>query len=233
MARSPAPVAERVVLESDDSDEVAVPAYDAARKVQAHVKLHSRVRGGRLALEVFNYRYLAVHLKKMPWSAPVAFVADLRFVDGNVERRRRIPKRWWQVSAGLFFLCAIAIWLFSRTTAPWSNNAWFAPLVFLCAGAVCVALVSTYLTTETVSLRSRNGRARLLEFTGGVGTFRALRAFETKLAAHIRHAIAASSREKAQQLRAEMREHQRLREQGILTGQDYEESKARILRSHD
>jgi len=232
MARSPSPVAERVVLESDDSADEVVPDFGAARKVQSHVKLHSRVRGGRLALEVFNYRYLAVHLK-MPWSSPVTFVADLRFIDGKVERRRRIPKRWWQVSAGLSLLSAIAAWLFSRTTAPWWDNAWFAPLTFFCAGTLCVALLSAYLTTETVSFRSRNGRARLLEFTGGLGTFRALRAFETKLAAHIRHAIAASGREKTQQLRDEMREHQRLREQGILTEQDYEESKARILRSHD
>jgi hypothetical protein len=232
MARATSPVAERVVLESDDSADELVPDFGAARKVQSQVKLHSRVRGGRLALEVFNYRYLAVHLK-MPWSSPVAFVADLRFIDANVEHRRRIPWRWWQVSCGLFLLCAIATWLFSMTGAPWSNNAWFAPLTFFCAGTLCVALLSAYLTTETVSLRSRNGRARLLEFTGGLGTFRALRAFEIKLAAHIRHAVAASARTKAQQLRDEMREHQRLREQGVLGEQDYEESKARILRSHD
>lgn len=232
MARSSAPVAERVVLESDDSTAEPVPDFNAVRRVQSHVKLHSRLRGGRLSLEVFNYRYLAVHLKRR-WSAPVAFVADLRFIDGNLERQRRIPKRWWQVTAGLSALCAIATGLFARTEAPWWNNAWFAPLALLCAGTASVALLSAWFTTETVSFRTRSGRARLLEFTGGLGTFRALRVFETKLAAHIRHAIAASGRVKAQQLRDEMREHQRLREQGILTEQDYEESKGRILRSHD
>jgi hypothetical protein len=232
MARSPAPVAERVVLESDDPGDEAVPDFNAARKVQSQVRLHSRVRGGRLALEVFNYRYLAVHLK-MPWSSPVAFVADLRFLDGNIERRRRIPRRWWQATAGLVFVAAIAMWLFGRTEAPWWNNAWFTPLMLFCAGTLCVALMSAYLTTETVLLRTRNGRARVLEYTGGLGTFRALRTFETKLVAHIRHAVAASGRARTQQLRDEMREHQRLREQCVLTEQDYEESKTRILRSFD
>jgi hypothetical protein len=72
----------------------------------------------------------------------------------------------------------------------------------------------------------------LLDFTGGPGTFRALRPFVAKLTAHIRLASAARRRTKAEHLRDEMREHQRLRELGVLSVSDYEASKARILGQH-
>ena len=82
-----------------------------------------------------------------------------------------------------------------------------------------------------LSVRSRTGVTGL-EFTGGPGTFRALRPFVAKLTAHIRLASAARRRTKAEHLRDEMREHQRLRELGVLSVSDYEASKARILGQH-
>jgi len=50
--------------------------------------------------------------------------------------------------------------------------------------------------------------------------------------AHIRLAAAARRHTKAEHLRDEMREHQRLRELGVLSVGDYEVSKARILGQH-
>jgi hypothetical protein len=89
-----------------------------------------------------------------------------------------------------------------------------------------------YRTTETVSLFSTCGAARLLEFTGGPGTFRSLRPFVAKLMAHIRLAAAARRSTKAEHLRDEMREHQRLRELGVLSQSDYEASRTLILGQH-
>ena len=97
------------------------------------------------------------------------------------------------------------------------------------AGATFVCV---YRTTETFSVLSSCGAARLLEFTGGPGTFRALRPFVARLTAHIRLASAARRRTKAEHLRDEMREHQRLRELGVLSVSDYEASKVRILGQH-
>ena len=93
-------------------------------------------------------------------------------------------------------------------------------------------LVCLYRTTETGTLFSPCGAATLLKFTGGLGTFRAVRPFLTKLAAHIQLAARARRRTKAEHLRDEMREHQRLREADVLSANEYEESKARILRQH-
>jgi hypothetical protein len=116
-------------------------------------------------------------------------------------------------------------------SSPWQQHA-LTLSMGLGAASVCVAVACSYKTTETVILTSTYGVARLLEFTGGLGTFRAARPFLSKLAAHIRLASGARRRTKAEHLRDEMREHLRLRELGALSEGDYEVSKARILAQH-
>jgi hypothetical protein len=98
---------------------------------------------------------------------------------------------------------------------------------------VLTTLIAAYRTTGTVRLLSTHGQARLLEFVGDLGTLRAIRRFTPKLAAHLHLAAAARRPAKADQLRDEMREHQRLRQLGVLTEVDYEASKGRILAQHD
>jgi len=93
-------------------------------------------------------------------------------------------------------------------------------------------LLSVYRTTETVILFSTHGAARLLECAGGLGTFRVLRQFMAKLAAHIQLASAARRRTRAEHLRDEMREHLRLKEIGVLPAGEYETAKVRILDQH-
>jgi hypothetical protein len=77
-----------------------------------------------------------------------------------------------------------------------------------------------------------HGAARLLECTGGLGTFRVFRPFMAPLAAHIRLAAGARRHTKAEHLRDEMREHLRLKESGVLSAGEYEKAKARILGQH-
>ena len=98
--------------------------------------------------------------------------------------------------------------------------------------AVCAALISMYRTTETLALFSVCGRARLLELTGGVGSFRDIRRFSRALAAHVQIAIARRRSSRAAHLRDEMREHLRLKEAGVLSEEEYEISKVRILARH-
>jgi hypothetical protein len=98
-------------------------------------------------------------------------------------------------------------------------------------GALAV-LTCACRTHETVTVYSASGGAKLMEFTGGLGTLRALRLFLARLAAHTRLATAARRRSRAQHLRDEMREHFRLKEIGLLSMDEYEAAKARILGQH-
>ena len=79
---------------------------------------------------------------------------------------------------------------------------------------------------------SAHGGATLVSVVGGIGSARSGKRFFIELIKSINAAKATRRQELPQFLRDEMREHHRLRELGVLTEQQYEQSKARILASH-
>ena len=188
----------------------------------------ARRRASELAL--IDYCYLSVRTWRSR-SPDAQYVLDLRFVDPALRLSRHVAWRFLAASAVLAVLAVALAWRISASSTPWRHE-WLLPLGGLFGLAVCAALVGLYRTTKTLVLFSVSGRARLLELTGGVGSFRAMRSFSRTLAAHVRIASARRRRSRAEHLRDEMREHLRLKEAGVLSEKEYEMSKARILAKH-
>ena len=218
---------EHIVLESDER---RVPALRTARKVHSRLRVQSSVRRRASELALIDYCYLSVRTWRSR-SPDAPYVLDLRFVDPALRLSRHVAWRFLAASAVLAVLAVALAWRISASSTPWRHE-WLLPLGGLFGLAVCAALVGLYRTTKTLVLFSVSGRARLLELTGGVGSFRAMRSFSRTLAAHVRIASARRRRSRAEHLRDEMREHLRLKEAGVLSEKEYEMSKARILAKH-
>ena len=215
---------EHILLEAESPQ---VPQAHEARRSHACLVLRSRLHPRVLTLEIIDYYYLSVRSQSR--SIDSEFVLDLRFV-----RAPRLTRRIaWAWIAAMLVLVSLAVLGTALTppSSPWQQHV-LALSLGLGAASVCAAVACSYKTTETVILTSTYGVARLLEFTGGLGTFRAARPFLAKLAAHIRLASGARRRTKAEHLAAEMREHLRLREISVLSADEYEASKRRILGQH-
>jgi hypothetical protein len=222
------PTTEHILLESDSRQ---VPDLRDARTVHARIEFRSRLRRRILQLEIIDYYYLSVRSHSR--SILLEYVLDLRFVDAP-RRLRHISWRWITFSL-VSLAIAPALGIASRidhSAAPW----WPHARLPVCAAVIAVwafaTLVGVYRTTETVSLFSTHGAARLLECTGGLGTLHVFQRFMAKLAAHIRLASGARRRTKAEHLRDEMREHLRLKQMGVLSAGEYETAKVRILDQH-
>ena len=215
---------EHILLETEWRE---VPDLRAARKSHGRIELRSRLRRRVVQLEIIDYYYLSV--RSHNGSRGLEFSLDLRFTRAP-QLSRHVAWKW--IAASLALIAVPVVTASAIHTSAWWRQQWLP--VSLAAAAVWagVTFVSLYRTTETISLSSTCGAMRLLEFTGGPGTFRALRPFIAKLTAHIRLASSARRHTKAEHLRDELREHQRLRELGVLSVNDYEVSKARILGQH-
>ena len=220
------PTPEHILLESDDRD---VPDLQHPRTVHARLVLRSRLRKRVVLLEIIDYYYLSIR-SRSPTNL-LEYVLDLRFVD-SPRRSRHVAWRWIIASLLLIALPSAVAARIDYSATSWWQHHWPAVCVSVIGAWILAMLVATYRTTETVVLFSVSGAARLLEFTGGLGTFRVARLFIAKLSAHIRLASGARRRTKAEHLRDEMREHLRLKEIGVLSAQEYEASKARILKQH-
>jgi hypothetical protein len=87
-------------------------------------------------------------------------------------------------------------------------------------------------TVESLEFVSMHGGATLVSVMGGIGSARAGKRFFIELIKSINAAKAARPQDRPQFLRDEMREHHRLRELGVISQEQYEQGKARILASH-
>jgi hypothetical protein len=156
-------------------------------------------------------------------------VLDLRFVNAGPGLSRHFASRW--LLAALVLL-ALAGAIGFRIAGSAAAAEWLMACGIVSGLAIAATLVCIYRTTETISMYSAHGQAKLFEFTTGLGAARAFRPFTSKLAAHIKLAVAARRPIRSEHLRDEMREHFRLRESGVLSAEEYEASKARILAEH-
>ena len=181
-----------------------------------------------MQLEIIDYYYLSVHLDSR--ASKLEYVLDLRFVD-TPQVSRHIAWRWITASLLLTGLIYGIMRLGSAAPLWWQRHVLTGYAAVAGAWAL-TTLVALYRTTETVTLFSTDGAARVLACTGGLGTLRGVRRFMTKVAAHVRLAAAARRSTKAAHLRDAMREHVRLKELGVLCEPDYESAKARILGEH-
>jgi hypothetical protein len=216
---------EHILLESDQR---RVPHPRSSRKRHARIELQSRLRRQALHLELIDYYYLVVRLYRSR-SVAAEYVLDLRFVDAVPGVSRHFASRWLLAAVVLVALAgAIALRISSSAAA----TGWLVACGVVSGMAIAAALICLYRTTETISLYSAHGRAKLFEFTSGLGAKRAFKPFTGKLRAHIQLAAAGRRPIRSEHLRDEMREHFRLREHGVLSAEEYEASKIRILAEH-
>lgn len=216
---------EHILLESDERK---VPHPRCSKKVHASIELHSRLRRRALQLQLIDYYFLVVRAYR--GRAMVAeYVLDLRFVDATLACSKHFASRWLLAALALGTLGVAIALRIDGSAAP---TGWLIAAGIVTSAAVAAAAVCIYRTTETLSMHSAHGRARLFEFTAGLGVKKAFAPFAGKLAAHIKLATRARRRVRSEHLRDEMREHFRLREHGVLSAEEYEASKARILAAH-
>lgn len=229
--RIPIARAEHIALEASPED-----THPASRRVRRKVRLtyslKSPLHGCHTDLALLEDHFLAVRCLR-PGEPPKQYDVDLRFANAQPVRVRAIAWTWLIVTIGLLALAAATIVSVLKSAAdPWARPG------FIAAWATLGISIGTFMlflrrTTESLEFRSVHGQATLVSVTGGIGSTRNGKRFFVELIKDIHAAKATRPPEKQHFLRDEMREHHRLRELGALSKQEYEASKARILRAHD
>ena len=209
---------------------VAAPTAHRLRKVRASYVLKSKLRGCETEVAILEDHYMTVRTVR-PDAQPRKYEVDLRFANPKPVRVRSISWFWFALASLMALLAAGGLWATWAEAGRWSSPIFLTALVTLCA---CAGATIMFLrrTVEALEFVSMHGGATLVSVVGGIGSARAGKRFFIDLIKSISAARAARPQERPQFLRDEMREHHRLRELGVLTDQQYEQSKARILASH-
>jgi hypothetical protein len=221
--------AEHIHIEAEPGA-IAAPTALRRRKVRASYSLHSRLRGCETEVAIHDDHFAAVRTVR-PDAQPLKYEVDLRFANPKPVRVRTISWFWLALAASLTLLATGGIWASWSDAARWTSPILLTALVTLLAatGAMILFLRRTVESLEFVSL---HGGATLISVVGGIGSARSGKQFFIELIKSINAAKAERPQERPQFLRDEMREHHRLRELGVISEQQYEQGKARILASH-
>jgi hypothetical protein len=228
LVRSELGRAEHISLEGE-SDDVAPPKRPPHRKVRVTYALHSALRKCSTELSLLDEHYLQVHSRR--GKDTKRYSIDLRFLNSQPVRVRRIAWSWWSISTLLLLGTGAALWFASLGASFFTSSGFVIACIAAVAAAGTTALGMRQ-TTEALNFTSVHGGVPFVNVLGGIGSTKAGRTFFVALIKEIASAKAARQQAKQQLLRDEMREHHRLRELGVLSEADYEASKARILRAH-
>jgi hypothetical protein len=220
---------EHIHIEAEP-DHIAAPAPLRRRKVRSSYTLKSRLRGCETEISIHDDHYAAVRVVR-PDAQQRKYEVDLRFANPKPVLVRSVSWFWLGLSACLLLLAAGGLWSTWSDAARWSSPIFLSALVTLLAASGTIIMFLRR-TVESLEFVSMHGGATLLSVTGGIGSARSGKRFFIDLIKSINAAKAERRQELPQLLRDEMREHHRLRELGVLTDQQYEQSKARILASH-
>lgn len=221
--------AEHIHIEAEPGT-VPAPTPHRRRKVRTSYALKSRLRGCETEVTIHEDHFAAVRIVR-PDRAPHQYEVDLRFANPKPVRVRSISWFWLALAASLALLALGGIGSTWSDASRWSSPIFLTALVtLLAAGGAAILFLRR--TVESLEFVSSHGGATLLSVVGGIGSARSGKRFFIELIKSINAAKVERRQERPQLLRDEMREHHRLRELGVLSEQQYEQSKARILASH-
>lgn len=216
--------AEHIYLADESGADAAQP-----QTVAQHFALDDRLRGSFAAVTLYEEGFLDAEERRRGGRSRSTRL-DLRYLDPMPSVTRHYARRCFVTAAGAAAAAACAFGL-SRLEA---LHALATPAAFAAGTFAAAALVAgLYASHEKVVFRTLHGRAVALTLRSGLGRFARLRA----IVAHIVRAIGEAEEDFGDDtsvfLRAEMREHYRLRAEGTLTDEQCSEGTTRILGHFD
>lgn len=180
---------------------------------------------------IFDRRFLSVYRKSYGRKARQYWI-DLALLDSAPHFFVKFDHYSLYTAAGMLALCGILVLASLFSTAPWYTHAW-SPLMLISLSAGMIALlIFVQRSQNLVRFHSQNGDTVLLEMDNNSPNRGEFSAFAHELVLHIQAAQRSDRRKPDQKLGAELREHRRLKDQGILSEEIYAGVRDKILRRH-
>jgi hypothetical protein len=211
---------EHILISGDGSD-----SADAPTVVGKRFCLNNRVRGLQTDFTLFNEGFLKVReFKKKKRGKD--YMLELRFLNPKpMVVQRFVTESFW---AALSMAGGAAIsWLLTKFTAMDAYT--FPASIVLSTGAVVALLLCIYQSGEKILFSTASGNVPVLMLLTNFGCFRQSRTIVSEISNAIGRAIRQNTLEEEPYLRAEMQDHYRLRNEGVITPKACQTASSRIL----
>jgi len=177
---------------------------------------------------LFDGHFVSVNIKTA-FSRPKKYWINLAYLEPTPRRVFKIDRLFFYITGILSVSTVVFMLINAFLDDPWR----LMPVnIVLISSALISFLLLIYRSKDRIVLFSRYGRINWLEFLINKPNRRAYKEFIEKLVS-VSHAVSShQSPRHEQRLGAELHEHRRLRDEGILPSHVYENVKQRFLGQH-
>jgi hypothetical protein len=221
--------AEEILLESDD-DLVTAPTEESFAKVVAQLVQAQKWKNISLGTRILDKRFLFV--KNFKNGKTNTYWANLLYLDPQPQQNRKINWRWG-ISTLIFLAISVSLATVDYYFHISSKFVYFNSITILLATtAVLTFLVMIYTAKNELSFYTLNGRIPIVSLAFNKPTKEEFQAYVTTLKHCIERVQAQNAHKTKNRLANELAEHRRLNDEKIISDQDYEDAKNRILSQH-
>jgi len=207
------------------SDETNTDGAAEPKTVRDKIELRDRLRGLDMRITLYEEGFLRLD-EMIRGKRTRTHRINLRYLDPVPTQQRHYAKRTLKAAG----ICAAIAGLAASLAVFESIRAFAVPGAFVAGAAAFAAFfMFVYLSHEKTEFRTMHGRAAVLTLTAGLGRIRRLRSVLPKIIRAIGDAEEEIGDDTAVFLRAEMREHYRLRTDGVLSEEECSDGTGRIL----
>lgn len=217
---------------ADDHDEIQLVSTheeNAAPRTQlTELSQFSLLKAYSVHYTLFDGHFLSVYVKH-PFLRPRKYWLNLAYLEPTPRRVLKIdmPSLY---ACGILSLAAMVLMLINTFTN--GSTAILQSVAALVCTALIALLLLIYRSKDRLVFYSRYGRVNWLEILINKPNRRAYKAF-VELLISASHAVSShQSPRHEQRLGAELREHRRLKHEGVLSARVYEDVKRRFLGEH-
>jgi hypothetical protein len=226
----------KAAVHETDAKEHAQLAAEAARSsprpsILIQLSQVSYLRAQSAHYTIFDHRFLSVYRKHFGRKARQYWI-DLALVDSTPQFFVKSDRHSLYTSGGMLGLCAILTLISVFSSMPWYAHAWSPFTLLTLSAAVIALLLFVHRSQNLVRFHSQTGDAVLIEMFNNAPNGKEFGTFARELVQHIQAAQRGDRRKLDQKLGAELREHRRLKDQGILSEEVYISARDKILRRH-
>lgn len=218
-------VIEHILLATDEEAEAR------PRKTDYKFRQSSRAKGYRATYEIFNDHYLEVRVRRVH-AKPRRYSVDLAFL--ATEPVRRITIDWPALTAAFAATVATVLLMthLHYTGPPPVLIPWLPVAIVTGTAAAVVGLFGLYRSSDRLVFHSQHGGAPLLVLINRGRGNNEFQSFLQDITERTRRARAQSYGNERDLLAAELREHRRLKDEAVISEEQYEAARSRILHCH-
>lgn len=224
-----------ILLASDGEDPFEeIPSFDSLKDedVSSNLSQHSKVKGFDCDFLVVSERYLAVHAVRALSGnrrRETRYVLDLAYLDPEPRRYVRRDWKWLKLGSGFAAVTAVLIGV-GFGFAGIGSVMWYWPATIVLGTVAAILILLFFIRSDDrLIFHARHGRTPLVQILTRSPSKSAVKRFVDSLRLGIKHGAKQLGNDNERLLKGELREHRRLRDEGVIPEPIYQKVKRRIL----